>query len=971
VSLTAGSPLGQQNLPFSISRFYFNPVTSSNDFYSGAFTKNLIKNPNVLSHNWTSMGQYVGTTNSTPQSANNLAIISNDIAPLLHDLGLMLKTHYEGSGSTAFSRRSAFINMGFQQAEIIYTSSIGQNPTTFVPLNQADRNNAINTNLDIGLPVIVEIRLEDPNLPPLSFDKGGHSAIVDGYAYGTTTNSPMMADYDIPYYHVSPGWASYAMLYDPYNPTANLGSWFAEAGAWSYNLVESIGSVSPQIKNIAVAFNLIPSVAAFKRAGNTRSERITNLGNNTVEIVSGRVLLMDFSNNETVAPVPDAIVTVSWEGQLRHTVTTNEKGIYAFVVPSDSTIELNVTSPDNNQYLPIVKEISKTITPYDQGYPGIPGSTVQYSIGNIWGLDFIPNEIIALPSDSENVESMIEDWFDNTQFPDQVKNYGIITKEDLANPDLKIPEVKVLILASDWDYAWTSNTVVNTSYSKILTYVNNGGTLLASGKSDSFVLGMGASKGLAYFVPSAELYNYGTSTSMTHAVQSNITSTIGASSIQMQSDLMRQEQTIVWSFGSPISIRTIAQYVFMYRYQDPIDLYYYWEGHVHTQPTTIDFLYGDGRVMFVNNKITAFHSSGEPGRKYIELLISWLESFYTAMHSTQSQSVKETIKAAAMSDDFLISQSQGAINPQSLLRGVKGSTYYFQAGERRTRVANKEVNKLSFGTWVTPKDMNVLRIDDDLVLTVRGTNDRVTVPGWFAGESNVSEVVFENEAKLNTLEIQKLAVTSEPDIDIAPVIVDARIAGTKKDDKLNGNAGKNEMLIGLEGNDTIVGNSGRKVYYYRPGDGHDTLIISKKAEEDKNALRFDIGITSKDLHVSRSGGDLVIEAKDGSVKVEGWYKDTASRRLDKVEFFTGEIWDTRDIERLASGKELAAREYYIDMGSANFEDLLEEIKFEVQPEDTTENTQTSSGGGCNAGLSVVLILLAIIPFVTNRRTIQK
>jgi hypothetical protein len=458
---------------------------------------------------------------------------------------------------------------------------------------------------------------------------------------------------------------------------------------------------------------------------------------------------------------------------------------------------------------------------------------------------------------------------------------------------------------------------------------------------------------------------------MTHAVQSSLVSAIGASSIQMESDLMRQEQTVVWSYGSSIALRTIAQYVFMYRRTDPVEQYTYWDGYVQVHPTTIDFLYGDGRVMFVNNKITAFHSSGVPGKKYIELLISWLESFYDQMHSSQSQAMKDTVKARAMSDDFLTSRLATAVNATSLPRGMRDNVFYHQAGDNRTRVSETKVNKLSFGTWITPDDIKVLQIDDDLVLSVKGTSDRVTVPGWFKGISNVSDVVFENGTTLSTARIRELAVLSEPEIESTPVAVDSRTAGTKERDTLVGRDGANEMFVGLEGDDTIIGKGGRKVYYYRIGDGHDTLILSKKLEEDRNALRFDMAITSKDLQVSRSGEDLVIGVKDGSIKIEEWYKDTASRRLDRVEFITGEVWDSRDLEKLASGKELSTREYYIDMGNAKFEELLGSANPEVQPEDTPESAETPSGGGCNAGVSVMCGLVAIVVAITNRSKIRQ
>ena len=77
---------------------------------------------------------------------------------------------------------------------------------------------------------------------------------------------------------------------------------------------------------------------------------------------------MDPADPRGLAPVANADVSVSWGGLLgwgfreRHKVTTNEQGIYAFAVPSDTEITLKVTSPDNS-YQPIVKEVKRTSVP--------------------------------------------------------------------------------------------------------------------------------------------------------------------------------------------------------------------------------------------------------------------------------------------------------------------------------------------------------------------------------------------------------------------------------------------------------------------------------------------------------------------------------------------------------------------------------------------------------------------------------
>jgi hypothetical protein len=255
-----------------------------------------------------------------------------------------------------------------------------------------------------------------------------------------------------------------------------------------------------------------------------------------------------------------------------------------------------------------------------------------------------------------------------------------------------------------------------------------------------------------------------------------------------------------------------------------------------------------------------------------------------------------------------------------------------------------------------------MRVDDDLVLGITGTGDKVTVPEWFAGGSNVSEITFSNGNSLNATRIYELAIVSEPDIDITPVSVDARVFGTDGADRLIGND-KNQMFMGRRGDDTIVSNGGSNVFYYRAGDGNDTLIISKKSDTGKNVLRFHADIVPADLQAVRSEGDLFFRVKGGSIKVEGWYADT-SRKLDRVEFFDGTVKDSRDIERLALGMVPVTREYYVDSRKHIEVPELEghePVQFGADPLITADDGEngTSSSGGCNAGFSTVVVFLVL------------
>ena len=50
-----------------------------------------------------------------------------------------------------------------------------------------DKGTIIHTNLDIGLPIVAEITLFGEKDEVISYQMGGHTVVIDGYAYPTIT----------------------------------------------------------------------------------------------------------------------------------------------------------------------------------------------------------------------------------------------------------------------------------------------------------------------------------------------------------------------------------------------------------------------------------------------------------------------------------------------------------------------------------------------------------------------------------------------------------------------------------------------------------------------------------------------------------------------------------------------------------------------------------------------------------------
>jgi Ca2+-binding RTX toxin-like protein len=297
--------------------------------------------------------------------------------------------------------------------------------------------------------------------------------------------------------------------------------------------------------------------------------------------------------------------------------------------------------------------------------------------------------------------------------------------------------------------------------------------------------------------------------------------------------------------------------------------------------------------------------------------------------------------------------SQGVIAEKGQIEADSESHYTYKPG-RGTVSFNPgdPQTTLKMENLQTPDDLSVYRIDDDMHLAVKGATGEIKIPGWFSGGGNISAVELSDGRMIAASYLEENAIIKEPDIDITPVSVDKRIVPDSGQIEVVG--GKdNDYIFGNSQNNTLYGKEGSNIYYYRLGEGNDT-IMNEKDGIAVNVLRFHMDITSKDIEISRAGDDLQFALAGGGVTVKGWYEnDTA--KLDRVEIYDGTYWDVRDLEKLADGKTLLPRGH-----------ALNPMVIEANNTNTGEENQ---GSGCYAA-SVGWVLLLVLPLFyrhTSRR----
>lgn len=959
---------GMPNVALPVTGYQNVGFLVSHDKYPGTklFKRDIANPSSYRSSFWT------GLNNAFPANSDINAVsqdIADVIAPFLRDVGVALNTSYRMDGTAAYLMTDKSQAYGFHSYVLHVRGPLAQIDRSGFTTD--DKKNMILTNLDSGLPVIASFMSYYTANTNGRAPDSTHSCVVDGYGFARKaanyTNPDAPIDYSLPYYHVNTGQSRFAAQSD------GTLSWERDDGGWSYNLQTEFFLASDEYDDShsnaaqAMQFNLVTDLNYLHNKPNDTTLTAGWTPSMKFDIISGRVV--SASQDVTFNPgegVAGAEVQLSYpnSGQtqfvVRGTTTTNEKGIYSFIVPVARNVRLKVTSPDMtyNEIELERKKLSASMTQYtwnaNTGSHSSSTAPTQAAaktfIGNQWGVNF---EVL----DYLGVETLYEDqttMLDNTMITMTTSesttavresNYAIIPIARLLGTDYEIPKVKVLVIGSDLHYseghAQYEPANAAAAAVKVLQYVNDGGVVIVSGKSDTFIRTLGQSVGLTFETNRP----YGSTTKgVFQTARVDIVNSVGNREFWTNSEFTQAQNTLIDLAGDSRPL-TVGYYVF--QVMDGI-----WDTIGLNLITSVEFPYGEngGYVYYFNHELTLNHDlSNGIANTYSKSFVNYLLT--TAVEGKSERHPK--IRTAS-------------VNNAALPRGVVQNVFHHQVGDRRSSIVGNTVNKVSFGVGITSPDIDILRIDDDLVLDVRGTLDQVKVPNWFAASrGTVSEVVFENGDILSAEAIKALAVISEPEVDYTPISIDMRVDGTDGDDTLIGNDLKQLFLAG-EGDDFISTGPGQNVVYYRDGDGDDTLEVGRKSEADRVVLRMHTDITSADIKALRNGDDLAILVGSGSVTVRGWYEDS-SNKLNRVEFYDGTIWDDRDLEKLVQNKELVGRRFYA------FEDLetnLPDFTEKTPPrEETADDSASTGSGGCDSGyMSILAMLFFAVVFFGRKAT---
>jgi len=277
-------------------------------------------------------------------------------------------------------------------------------------------------------------------------------------------------------------------------------------------------------------------------------------------------------------------------------------------------------------------------------------------------------------------------------------------------------------------------------------------------------------------------------------------------------------------------------------------------------------------------------------------------------------------------DDTLLGDAgndvlDGGAGNDHLEGGLGSDIYQFGRGSGQDTIDNFTENDptvgrqdtILLGAGIATTDVVTIRSGDDLILTINGTSDKLTVSGYFSADATTASAVdaiqFANGTlwTINTLKSRVLSGTTGNDT-ITGYATNDTLSGGNGNDILIGGGGNdtlygganNDILDGGAGNDFLRGDAGNDTYLFGRGSGQDTVSNFDTTVGRRDIIQLADGINQSDIAVSRSGSDLVLSiiGTTDTLRVSSYFNGdgTAGYAVDAIQFADGSGWDIATVK---------------------------------------------------------------------------
>lgn len=286
-------------------------------------------------------------------------------------------------------------------------------------------------------------------------------------------------------------------------------------------------------------------------------------------------------------------------------------------------------------------------------------------------------------------------------------------------------------------------------------------------------------------------------------------------------------------------------------------------------------------------------------------------------------------------DDFLYGNEgndilYGGKGNDFLEGGAGDDIFIFKKGDGQDTVYDDQgLDELVFGDEISIGDLVFERSGSDLLIRLLGSDDQVTIYGWYNSSNMKIENICVGNNYLTSSNVERWIqflknlgspagsggvwsvnqrATLESYINnywFSTTIGSSKnIFGNDGDDILNGGPGDdslygfagNDVLAGGAGNDFLHGGAGNDVFVFGRGDGHDTVDANDNGFEKRDIVRLRDLVKDDIEFIGLNGKDLVIRIKDTgeTITILNGLKG-GSAGIQAVEYGDGSLVEWRDI----------------------------------------------------------------------------
>ncbi|MEW6707738.1 MAG: calcium-binding protein, partial [Pseudomonadota bacterium] len=307
----------------------------------------------------------------------------------------------------------------------------------------------------------------------------------------------------------------------------------------------------------------------------------------------------------------------------------------------------------------------------------------------------------------------------------------------------------------------------------------------------------------------------------------------------------------------------------------------------------------------------------------------------------------------------------GGAGTDNLNGGTGNDTYVFGRGWGQDVINSYDATAgktdvIEFAVDIAPADIKATRSGDDLILSLAGSTDKVTVSSYFqqdgSGAYKVEQIRFADGTSWDVNTVKTLVMQGSSGADtLYGYVTDDTLDAGEGNDSLYGRAGNdtlgggggNDWVYGEDGNDTLDGGAGTDYVYGGSGDdvvnggdgndqvygdagndrltggagtdnlnggtGNDTYLFGRGWGQDTinnydatagktDAIEFAADIAPADIRVTRNGDSLILCLVGSTDKItvsSYFHQDGASAyKVEQIRFADGTSWDVNTVKTL-------------------------------------------------------------------------